>query len=330
MDSDDIVDDNKDENEETGQNMNDEYNYVAKENTGCQEDDTKEEKVPAALLDFGDDCEVESEKLQKDRFGGEKMDAVDANNSSDDECDNNPAKNAKLEEKDASDSSEDESDNIHGKGTAGEEKEASDSSEDEGDMIPKKGTKEDSDASNSSSSDEEAEHVVREPTERKASSSYSTSDDEVKEHDSEEGGNSDNEDTGIKAQDAQDKPLISKDGDSASSSDEEEEKDINEEKQGDVPQDDVTKGGMEKSDNKVAGMEKEDQGESVKNGAVIEMGIDGEENNLENNKPDECVPNMTPEGVEVAELKMEEDILDTREVANFCAKEDVRTQMVSG
>ena len=110
----------------------------------------------------------------------------------------------------------------------------------------------------------------------------------------------------------------------------EEEKDINEEKQGDVPQDDVIKGGMEKSDNKVAGMEKEDQGESVKNGAVIEMGIEEEENILENNRPDESVPIMAPEGGEDAELKTEEDTLETREEANFCAKEDVRTHMVGG
>ena len=163
MDSDDIVDENKDEKEKIEQEMNDDYNYAAMDNTGCQEDDTKEKKVPAALLNFGDECEVESEKLQEDRFGGEKMDAMDANNSSGDECDNNPANKAKLEEKDASDSSEDEAENIHGKCTKGEEKDASDSSEDEVDMIPKKGTKEDSDESNSSSSEDEAEPVVREP-----------------------------------------------------------------------------------------------------------------------------------------------------------------------
>ena len=96
MDSEDVREDKDDEREKEKPlvgDLNDGYEYIAYDDTGCQEG-IKEKKAPSPLLDFGEECEVESQKLQDDRIGGEK----DA---------------AKTEKEDsASSSSEDEAENV--------------------------------------------------------------------------------------------------------------------------------------------------------------------------------------------------------------------------
>ena len=96
MDSDDVREDKDDEKEKEKPmmaNMNEGYEYIAYDDTGCQEG-IKEKKAPSPLLDFGEDCEVESQKLQDDRIGGEKDDAIktekdeSASSSSEDEAEN--------------------------------------------------------------------------------------------------------------------------------------------------------------------------------------------------------------------------------------------------
>merc|ERR1712037_867704 len=73
--------------------MNEGYEYIAYDNSGCQEG-INEKRAPSPLLDFGEDCEVESQKLQDDRIGGEKDDAIktekdeSASSSSEDEAEN--------------------------------------------------------------------------------------------------------------------------------------------------------------------------------------------------------------------------------------------------
>ena len=97
MDSEDVREDKDDEREKekplVGDLNDGGYEYIAYDDTGCQEG-IKEKKAPSPLLDFGEECEVESQKLQDDRIGGEK----DA---------------AKTEKEDsASSSSEDEAENV--------------------------------------------------------------------------------------------------------------------------------------------------------------------------------------------------------------------------
>ena len=93
MDSDDVREDKDDEKEKEKPmmaDMNEGYEYIAYDDTGCQEG-IKEKKAPSPLLDFGEDCEVESQKLQDDRIGGEKKDAIkdeSASSSSEDEAEN--------------------------------------------------------------------------------------------------------------------------------------------------------------------------------------------------------------------------------------------------
>ena len=97
MDSEDVREDKDDEREKEKPLVGDlnehGYEYIAYDDTGCQEG-IKEKKAPSPLLDFGEECEVESQKLQDDRIGGEK----DA---------------SKTEKEDsASSSSEDEAENV--------------------------------------------------------------------------------------------------------------------------------------------------------------------------------------------------------------------------
>ena len=97
MDSEDVREDKDDEREKekplVGDLNDGGYEYIAYDDTGCQEG-IKEKKAPSPLLDFGEECEVESQKLQDDRIGGEK----DA---------------SKTEKEDsASSSSEDEAENV--------------------------------------------------------------------------------------------------------------------------------------------------------------------------------------------------------------------------
>ena len=97
MDSDDVREDKDNEKEKEkpmmGMDMNDGYEYIAYDDTGCQEG-IKEKKAPSPLLDFGEDCEVESQKLQNDRIGGEKDAAKDesASSSSEDEAETGKGK----------------------------------------------------------------------------------------------------------------------------------------------------------------------------------------------------------------------------------------------
>jgi hypothetical protein len=92
MDSDDVREDKDDEKEKEKPmmaDMNEGYEYIAYDDTGCQEG-IKEKKAPSPLLDFGEDCEVESQKLQDDRIGGEKDVTKNgsASSSSEDEAEN--------------------------------------------------------------------------------------------------------------------------------------------------------------------------------------------------------------------------------------------------
>ena len=96
MDSEDVREDKDDEREKEKPlvgDLNDGYEYIAYDDTGCQEG-IKEKKAPSPLLDFGEECEVESQKLQDDRIGGEK----DASKTE--------------KEESASSSSEDEAENV--------------------------------------------------------------------------------------------------------------------------------------------------------------------------------------------------------------------------
>merc|ERR1712083_1122917 len=94
MDSDDVREDKEKEKEKPMMaDMNEGYEYIAYDNSGCQEG-INEKRAPSPLLDFGEDCEVESQKLQDDRIGGEKGDAIktekdeSASSSSEDEAEN--------------------------------------------------------------------------------------------------------------------------------------------------------------------------------------------------------------------------------------------------
>ena len=97
MDSEDVREDKDDEREKekplVGDLNDGGYEYIAYDDTGCQEG-IKEKKAPSPLLDFGEECEVESQKLQDDRIGGEK----DASKTE--------------KEESASSSSEDEAENV--------------------------------------------------------------------------------------------------------------------------------------------------------------------------------------------------------------------------
>ena len=96
MDSEDVREDKDDEREKEKPlvgDLNEGYEYIAYDDTGCQEG-IKEKKAPSPLLDFGEECEVESQKLQDDRIGGEK----DASKTE--------------KEESASSSSEDEAENV--------------------------------------------------------------------------------------------------------------------------------------------------------------------------------------------------------------------------
>ena len=86
-------DDEREEEKPLVGDLNDGYEYIAYDDTGCQEG-IKEKKAPSPLLDFGEECEVESQKLQDDRIGGEK----DASKTE--------------KEESASSSSEDEAENV--------------------------------------------------------------------------------------------------------------------------------------------------------------------------------------------------------------------------
>ena len=96
MDSEDVREDKDDEREKekplVGDLNKDGYEYIAYDDTGCQEG-IKEKKAPSPLLDFGEECEVESQKLQDDRIGVEKDAAKtekeeSASSSSEDEAEN--------------------------------------------------------------------------------------------------------------------------------------------------------------------------------------------------------------------------------------------------
>merc|ERR1712243_331526 len=111
MDSEDAVEDKDDEKEKEERlvNMEDDYNYQVREDTGCTE---KEENDP--LLDLGQECEVESLKLQKDRIGGEKGEVKNESpSSSEDEEDNLVEHNKKTNKgSSSSSSSEDEAEDV--------------------------------------------------------------------------------------------------------------------------------------------------------------------------------------------------------------------------
>ena len=96
MDSEDVREDKDDEREKekplVGDLNKDGYEYIAYDDTGCQEG-IKEKKAPSPLLDFGEECEVESQKLQDDCIGGEKEASKiekeeSASSSSEDEAEN--------------------------------------------------------------------------------------------------------------------------------------------------------------------------------------------------------------------------------------------------
>ena len=133
MDSEDVREDKDDEREKEKPlvgDLNDGYEYIAYDDTGCQEG-IKEKKAPSPLLDFGEECEVESQKLQDDRIGGEK----DASNTE--------------KEESASSSSEDEAENVKDPIPGNEAASDSDSE------VEQEGKKERKASSCYSSSDEE-------------------------------------------------------------------------------------------------------------------------------------------------------------------------------
>lgn len=108
VDSDDVREDKDDEKEKEKPiiDIKDAYEYSARVDTGCL-GEIKEKKAPSPLLDFGEECEVESQKLQDDRVNGEKGGEKDesASSSSEDEADDVSEKGGKVV---ASDSSSEE------------------------------------------------------------------------------------------------------------------------------------------------------------------------------------------------------------------------------
>merc|ERR1712180_505631 len=111
MDSEDAAEDKDDEKEKEERlvNTEEDYNYQVREDTGCT---GKEENDP--LLDLGQECEVESLKLQEDRIGGEKGEVKnDSPSSSEDEEDNLVAHTEKTNKgSSSSSSSEDEAEDV--------------------------------------------------------------------------------------------------------------------------------------------------------------------------------------------------------------------------
>ena len=104
MDSEDVDEDKDDEKKEDMRKES--YDHEIQDNSECQEL-AEEKKDPSSLPDFGEECEVESQKLQDDCIGGEKQGKRD--DSSEDEADNASEKETHIENV-CSDSSSSEED----------------------------------------------------------------------------------------------------------------------------------------------------------------------------------------------------------------------------